>query len=36
MSRNLAMEKVASTVMFPCKYTIGGCGMSLLHTDKVG
>ena len=34
--RNLAMEKVASTVMFPCKYSSGGCGVSLLHTEKVG
>ena len=33
--RNLAMEKVASTVMFPCKYSSGGCGAQLLHTDKV-
>ncbi len=33
--RNLAMEKVASTVMFPCKYSSGGCIISLLHTEKV-
>ena len=33
--RNLAMEKVASTVMFPCKYSSGGCTVSLLHTEKV-
>ena len=33
--RNLAMEKVASTVMFPCKYSSGGCGLTLLHTEKV-
>ena len=33
--RNLAMEKVASTVMFPCKYSSGGCAVSLLHTEKV-
>lgn len=33
--RNLAMEKVASTVLFPCKYSSGGCGMTLLHTEKV-
>ena len=32
--RNLAMEKVASTVMFPCRYQSSGCGLSLLHTDK--
>ena len=28
------MEKVASTVMFPCRYQSSGCGLSLLHTDK--
>ena len=33
--RNLAMEKVASTVMFPCKYSNSGCPMTLLHTEKV-
>eukprot|EP00088_Acartia_fossae_P051594 TRINITY_DN5797_c0_g1_i2.p1 TRINITY_DN5797_c0_g1~~TRINITY_DN5797_c0_g1_i2.p1 ORF type:complete len:309 (+),score=51.95 TRINITY_DN5797_c0_g1_i2:257-1183(+) len=33
--RNLAMEKVASTVLFPCKYSSGGCSMTLLHTEKV-
>ncbi|CAC5411755.1 SIAH1 [Mytilus coruscus] len=32
--RNLAMEKVASTVMFPCKYSNSGCPVTLLHTDK--
>ena len=32
--RNLAMEKVASTVMFPCKYSTSGCAVSLLHTEK--
>lgn len=32
--RNLAMEKVASTVLFPCKYSSSGCSMSLLHTQK--
>ncbi|KAK3104126.1 hypothetical protein FSP39_024624 [Pinctada imbricata] len=32
--RNLAMEKVASTVMFPCKYSSSGCPITLLHTDK--
>lgn len=29
------MEKVASTVMFPCKYSSSGCGASLLHTEKL-
>lgn len=32
--RNLAMEKVASTVLFPCKYSTSGCSMSLLHPQK--
>jgi len=32
--RNLAMEKVASTVMFPCRYQQSGCAASLLHTEK--
>lgn len=29
------MEKVASTIMFPCKYSSSGCSLSLLHTEKV-
>ena len=32
--RNLAMEKVASQVMFPCKYCSSGCPITLPHTDK--
>jgi len=32
--RNLAMEKVASTIMFPCKYQQSGCPASMLHTQK--
>jgi len=32
--RNLAMEKLASTVKFPCRYQSLGCGLSLLHTKK--
>ena len=32
--RNLAMEKVANTVMFPCKYNGVGCSVTLLHTEK--
>ena len=32
--RNLAMEKLASTVMFPCRYQSSGCRLSLLHTKK--
>ncbi|XP_065319442.1 E3 ubiquitin-protein ligase SIAH1A-like [Gordionus sp. m RMFG-2023] len=33
--RNLAMEKVASTILFPCKYNNSGCNKSLSHTEKV-
>lgn len=32
--RNLAMEKVAGNVMFPCKYSTSGCTVSLVHTEK--
>lgn len=32
--RNLAMEKVAGTVTFPCRYQMNGCGIYLLHTEK--
>ena len=32
--RNLAMEKVASSVSFPCKYCSSGCPITLPHTDK--
>lgn len=32
--RNLAMEKVASTVSFPCKYANNGCQTTHLHTEK--
>lgn len=32
--RNLAMEKVASNVMFPCKHSSTGCSVSLIHTEK--
>lgn len=28
------MEKVASTVLFPCKFSTSGCQVSMLHTDK--
>lgn len=28
------MEKVASNVMFPCKYSTSGCTVSLVHTEK--
>ncbi|CAH0773548.1 unnamed protein product [Bemisia tabaci] len=33
--RNLAMEKVAGSVLFPCKYATSGCTISLLHTEKI-
>jgi E3 ubiquitin-protein ligase SIAH1 len=32
--RTLAMEKVASIVMFPCKYSTSGCAVALLHTER--
>ncbi|XP_038001708.1 E3 ubiquitin-protein ligase SIAH2 [Motacilla alba alba] len=32
--RNLAMEKVASAVLFPCKYATAGCSLTLHHTEK--
>ncbi|XP_060566537.1 E3 ubiquitin-protein ligase SIAH1A-like [Ruditapes philippinarum] len=32
--RNLAMEKVAATVNFPCKYANNGCQTTLLHSEK--
>lgn len=33
--RNLPMEKLAVTMMFPCKYSSSGCSTSLLYTDKI-
>ena len=32
--RNLAMEQVANSVLFPCKYASSGCEVTLPHTDK--
>lgn len=32
--RNLAMEKVANSVFFPCKYSSTGCPALLSHSDK--
>ncbi|KAK5917650.1 hypothetical protein CgunFtcFv8_002474 [Champsocephalus gunnari] len=32
--RNLAMEKVASTLPFPCKFSSAGCLLSLHHSEK--
>ncbi|XP_062512840.1 E3 ubiquitin-protein ligase SIAH1-like [Corticium candelabrum] len=34
--RNLAMEKVAETVTFPCRYRMAGCPQLLHHTEKRG
>lgn len=34
--RNLAMEKVASQVLFPCRYFSNGCEVTLPHTEKTG
>lgn len=28
------MEKVANSVLFPCKYASSGCEVTLPHTDK--
>lgn len=28
------MDKVASTVYFPCKFSTSGCQVTMLHTDK--
>ncbi|XP_058482540.1 E3 ubiquitin-protein ligase Siah2 isoform X1 [Solea solea] len=33
--RNLAMEKVASTLPFPCKFSSSGCLLSLHHSEKL-
>ena len=33
--RNLGMEKVADTIVFPCKYQTNGCLTSLLHKHKL-
>lgn len=32
--RNLAMEKVASNVKFPCKHSSYGCTASVVYTEK--
>lgn len=32
--RNLALEKIANTILFPCKHANTGCPASLLHTEK--
>lgn len=32
--RNLAMERVANSVLFPCKYASSGCEITLPHTEK--
>ncbi|CAF0782429.1 unnamed protein product [Adineta ricciae] len=33
--RNLGMEKVADTILFPCKYQTNGCLLSLMHKHKL-
>lgn len=33
--RNLGMEKVADTILFPCKYQTNGCHLSLTHKQKL-
>jgi len=32
--RNLQMEKLAPTLLFPCKYSSAGCTQNLLYSDK--
>ena len=33
--RNLGMEKVADTILFPCKYQSIGCHLDLMHKHKL-
>lgn len=33
--RNLGMEKVADTILFPCKYQTNGCHLNLTHKFKL-
>ena len=33
--RNLVMEKMASTIAFPCKFSSSGCRATILNTDKM-
>jgi len=33
--RNLGMEKVADTILFPCKYQTNGCHLNLMHKHKL-
>jgi E3 ubiquitin-protein ligase SIAH1 len=32
--RNLALERIAEEVLFPCKYTEFGCGVRTLYAHK--
>eukprot|EP00731_Ephydatia_muelleri_P037386 Em0456g2a len=32
--RNIAMDKVAETVLFPCKHAGSGCSKRFLHKEK--
>jgi E3 ubiquitin-protein ligase SIAH1 len=33
--RNLAMEKIANNMYFPCKFATSGCTQQFVHTEKV-
>ncbi|VIO87388.1 Uncharacterized protein BM_BM6403 [Brugia malayi] len=33
--RNLVLEKIANTVMFPCKFSGSGCPLTFSHVEKV-
>ncbi|VDM47808.1 unnamed protein product [Toxocara canis] len=33
--RNLVLEKIANTVMFPCKFSSSGCPLTFSHVEKV-
>uniref|UniRef100_A0A915PJG2 E3 ubiquitin-protein ligase n=1 Tax=Setaria digitata TaxID=48799 RepID=A0A915PJG2_9BILA len=33
--RNLVLEKIANTVMFPCKFAGSGCPLTFSHVEKV-
>lgn len=33
--RNLILEKIANTLMFPCKFSNSGCPLTFSHVEKV-
>ncbi|CDW60028.1 E3 ubiquitin protein ligase Siah1 [Trichuris trichiura] len=33
--RNLVLEKIANSVLFPCKHSANGCPVAMLHQEKV-